>query len=101
MNKAIIVEEKIIVSLQIEINMATAKKKDSPVKRTQKKSGFSPAQIKLFGSEVKAEFNKVAWPNKKHTIGSTIVITIFVTMVAVYLGAVDLLIGKLIGLVLK
>ena len=81
--------------------MATAKKKDSPAKKPQKKSSFSPAQIKQFGSEVKTEFNKVAWPNKKHTLGSTVVITIFVSMVAVYLGAVDLLLGKLIGLILK
>lgn len=81
--------------------MATAKKKDSIAKKAQKKSSFSPSQIKEFGAEVKAEFNKVAWPNKKHTLGSTVVITIFVTMVAVYLGAVDLLLGKLIGLILK
>ena len=81
--------------------MATAKKKDSLAKKQQKKSSFSPSQIKQFASEVKAEFNKVAWPNKKHTLGSAVVISIFVSMVAVYLGAVDLLLGKLIGLILK
>ncbi len=79
--------------------MVTAKKKDSPAKKVQKKSNFSPSQIKQFGSEVKAEFNKVAWPNKKHTLGSAVVITIFVSMIAAYLGAVDFFLGWLLGLI--
>ena len=79
----------------------SAKKKTASVKASKKKAGFKPSQIKQFGSDVKSEFNKIAWPNKKHTIGSTVVVTIFVTIISIYLGAVDLLLGKLIGLVLK
>ena len=76
------------------------KKKTSSAKSIEKKS-IGPKQIKQFGVEVKNEFNKIAWPNKKHTLGSTLVVTVFVTLIALYLGAVDLLLGKLIGLVFK
>ena len=76
------------------------KKKTSSGKNVEKK-GYGPLQIKQFGVEVKNEFNKIAWPNKKHTLGSTVVVTVFVTLIALYLGAVDLLLGKLIGLIFK
>lgn len=76
-------------------------KKSLAGKTTQKKSSFSLSQIKVFAGEVKNEFGKIAWPSRKHTIGSTVVVTILVMIIALYLGAVDLLLGKLIGLILK
>jgi preprotein translocase subunit SecE len=85
------------------------KKTGIPAKKTKKAEseegggGFSlqPAQIKQFANEVKAEFGKIAWPDKKHTIKSTVVVVIFVIMVSVYLGAVDMLLGKIITAVLR
>jgi len=65
------------------------------------KSKFTLDGIKVFSNEVKNEFNKVAWPDKKHTMGSTGVVIVLVMIISFYLGAVDLILGKLIGLVLK
>ncbi|MBW2483887.1 MAG: preprotein translocase subunit SecE [Deltaproteobacteria bacterium] len=62
---------------------------------------FSPARIKEFSGEVKSEFKKIAWPDKKVTMGSTGVVIILVFLVSVYLGAVDLFIGKLVSYILK
>jgi len=49
---------------------------------------------------VKAEFNKIAWPSRKNTVGSTVVVTIFVILISFYLGAVDLLLGRIVAAVL-
>jgi len=62
---------------------------------------FSPARIKEFSGEVKSEFKKIAWPDKKVTMGSTGVVIILVFLVSVYLGAVDLFIGKLVSYILR
>ena len=62
---------------------------------------FSPARIKEFSGEVKSEFKKIVWPDRKVTIGSTGVVIVLVFLVSVYLGAVDLFIGKLVSYILK
>ena len=62
---------------------------------------ISTTVIKKFVSEVKVEFDKVAWPDKKHTAGSTVVVVVLVMIISFYLGGVDLLLGKLISLVLR
>jgi len=64
-------------------------------------SKFSIAQIKEFSGDVKSEFGKITWPDKKHTIGACGVMVVFVMMISFYLGAVDLVLGKIIGSVLK
>ena len=88
--------------------MAT-KKTEQPVKKSKKtvtkdvgnEKKFQLSQIRQFVAEVKAEFGKIAWPNKKHTVGSTVVVTIFVFLVSFYLGAVDLVVGKIVSTVLR
>jgi len=62
---------------------------------------FSPARIKEFAGEVKSEFKKIVWPDKKVTMGSTGVVIVLVFLVSVYLGAVDLFIGKLVSFILR
>ena len=64
-------------------------------------SKFSIAKVKEFSGEVKHEFNKIAWPDKKHTLGSTGVVVVLVMIISFYLGAVDLILGKIIGAFLK
>ena len=66
----------------------------------QEPSKFSIKRIKQFSSEVKNEFNKIAWPDKKHTVSSTGVVLMFVFLISLYLGTVDLVLGKLISLVI-
>ncbi len=85
-----------------------AKKQGQPVKTKKtaesappEKSKFQFAQAKVFLTEVKAEFGKIVWPEKKHTLGSTLVVTILVMIIAFYLGAVDLILGKMIGFIFK
>jgi len=62
---------------------------------------FSFTRIKEFSAEVKSEFKKIVWPDKKVTLGSTGVVLVLVFLVSIYLGAVDLFIGKLVSYILK
>ena len=61
---------------------------------------FSPPVIRQFFGEVMAEFNKIVWPAKKVTAGLTGFVLILVMLIAVYLGSVDLILGKLVTLIL-
>ena len=65
------------------------------------KSPFSPSQIKAFIDEVKVEFTKIVWPDKKTTLSLTGVVIVFSILASLYLGSVDMLLGKLIDSVLR
>lgn len=65
------------------------------------KVSLSPAAIREFIHEVQVEFKKVVWPDKKVTFGLTGFVMILVVLVSIYLGSVDLLLGKLVTMVLR
>ena len=72
------------------------------VLKTVKSSSLSQwEQITQFLRETKVELKKVTWPSKKELIGSTVVVIIFVLLIAAYFGIIDLIyttiIGKLLG----
>ena len=91
------------------IIMASKKKgrssKNRQVVRTEsagnKKTSFSPAAVREFVLEVQAEFKKVVWPDKKVTAGLTGFVIVLVIVISMYLGSVDLLLGKLVSMVLR
>lgn len=78
-----------------------AKTNDKNEGLEEQKPKFSVETIKAFSAEVQSEFNKIAWPDKKHTIASTGVVVVLVMILSFYLATVDLVIGKLIGAVLR
>ena len=78
----------------------TSKNKQVATDRAAAKS-FSLSRAKEFTAEVKSEFKKIVWPDKKVTMGSTGVVLVLVFVISVYLGAVDLFIGKLVSYILK
>jgi preprotein translocase subunit SecE len=53
-----------------------------------------------FLREVKVELKKVTWPTRKQTTGTTIVVIIFVFILAVFLGLFDYSLSKLVQVVL-
>ncbi len=54
-----------------------------------------------FLREVKMELKKVTWPSRKQTIGSTVVVLVLVTIIAFFLGAVDIGLSSLVKVVLQ
>ncbi|PIE55650.1 MAG: preprotein translocase subunit SecE [Desulfobulbus propionicus] len=77
-------------------NKAVAKKDNAA-----SKNYLTPSGIKAFVQEVRGEFNKIAWPDKKVTFGLTGFVVVLVTLMAIYLGTADLLLGKLISAILN
>jgi preprotein translocase subunit SecE len=82
-------------------NLPDKGKRKSDKKADKSTEGFSFSRIGEFTGEVKSEFNKIAWPNKKHTAASAMVVVVLVSIMALYLGGVDLVIGKLVGYILN
>jgi preprotein translocase subunit SecE len=62
---------------------------------------FSPGNIRTFYHQVESEFKKIVWPDRKVTMGLTGFVLILVVILSIYLGSVDLLLGKLVSLVLQ
>jgi len=65
------------------------------------KVSITPATIREFIHEVQVEFKKVVWPDKKVTFGLTGFVLILVVLLSIYLGSVDLFLGKLVTMVLR
>ena len=85
--------------------MTTKKKKNNAKGGAGEESVSSfvlaPGNIRLFYHEVVAEFKKIVWPDRKVTFGLSGFVILLTVLLSVYLGAVDLILGKLVGLVLQ
>ena len=79
-----------------------AKKTSAPAKKaadgTVKKNYLE--QALQFLREVKVELKKVTWPSRKQTVGSTVVVIILVMIISFFLGAVDIGLSSLVGVIL-
>lgn len=53
-----------------------------------------------FFEEVKLELEKVTWPTRKETISTTWVVVFIVVLISLYLGACDVVLGKLLRFLL-
>ncbi|NOY70696.1 MAG: preprotein translocase subunit SecE [Deltaproteobacteria bacterium] len=53
-----------------------------------------------FLREVKVELLKVTWPSKKETVGTTVVVIVFVFVIAVFLGFIDIGLSSLIRIII-
>jgi len=58
-------------------------------------------RVQQFFHEVVGEFRKVNWPSRQEVARSTVVVMAVVFVVAMYLGAVDVALSRLVGVVLK
>lgn len=54
-----------------------------------------------FLREARVEMKKVTWPQKKEIIGSTAVVIVASVLVSFFLGFVDLILQKLMGIIIK
>ena len=85
--------------------MTTKKKKNNAKSGATDEAGSSfvlaPGNIRRFYHEVVAEFKKIVWPDRKVTFGLSGFVILLTVLLSVYLGAVDLILGKLVGLVLQ
>jgi len=58
-------------------------------------------RLKEFFQEVMAEFRRVNWPSRNDVAASTMVVLVVVFVLAMYLGAVDVGLSRLVEVILK
>ncbi len=58
-------------------------------------------QIAQFFREVKVELQKVTFPTRQETVGSTVVVLVLTVILAVYLGFSDWALARIVQLLLK
>ena len=54
-----------------------------------------------FITEVKVEMQKVAWSTKDELIGSTTVVIASTLLLAMFIGVIDIVLSRFIGLILR
>ncbi len=57
------------------------------------------SKIFQFLREVKTEMLKVVWPTRNETLKMTLVVVIFASIVAIFLGAIDYGFTKILGII--
>ena len=88
---------------------SSQKAKTVPSKKQPQASRVVPAKAKSnfinstvqFLREVKIELKKVAWPSRKQTIGSTVVVIALIILISLFLGSIDIGLSSLIRTVLQ
>ena len=58
-------------------------------------------RVREFFKEVAAEFRRVNWPSRNDVASSTMVVLVVVFVLAMYLGAVDVGLSRLVEVILK
>ncbi len=106
--KRVVSESKKAEKTTSQFSSSKSAKVTSPLKAKQDKSlaeaktgepNFFQKAMEFF-REVQVELKKVTWPTKKQTTGTTIVVIIFVFIVAAFLGLFDFGLSKLVQVVL-
>jgi preprotein translocase subunit SecE len=55
-------------------------------------------RMKQFQREVRAEMEKVTWPGRDEVRAATIVIIVLVILLAAFIGVVDFIVSRVLGL---
>ena len=55
-------------------------------------------KVRKFFKEVSNELKRVSWPTRQETISSTVVVIVLVFIVSLYLGIIDVILARFIGL---
>ena len=73
---------------------------DSKSQKNDKPVVKKPNKIQKWWNETVGELRKVTWPTKEEALKMTKIVTIVVLATAVFLGVVDFIFSRLVGLVL-
>jgi preprotein translocase subunit SecE len=58
-------------------------------------------RVREFVQEVLAEFRKVTWPSRQELINSTVVVIVVTVVLALFLGAVDIVLARVVEWILS
>ncbi|MGM0417101.1 MAG: preprotein translocase subunit SecE [Thermodesulfobacteriota bacterium] len=92
--------------LQEEKSELTEKNKKAPVQTKKKektgvkKDNFFHKSVE-FVKEARGELKRVVWPGRKQTVASTVMVIVFVMIIASFLGLADFIFSGLMSLILR
>ncbi len=66
----------------------------------EKVKAFLKDAVQFF-REVKVELQKVTFPTRQETVGSTVVVLVLTVILAVYLGLSDWLLARIVAMLLQ
>jgi len=58
-------------------------------------------RVRNYLADVWAEMRKVSWVQRKELFTTTLVVIVFSTILAAFIGAVDFIFSRLLGIILK
>ena len=58
-------------------------------------------KVLQFLREAVIELRKVSWPGKKEVLGATIVVVTLVAFIGLYIGLVDFMLSRFLGVLLR
>ncbi len=91
-------------TLKKSVPKVSKPKKAEVQKKPPRKSDESSLQwwhrSRQYFWEVWHELRKVVWPSRKETLGSTSVVLVIVILSGIFLGIVDLILSRLVGLLI-
>jgi preprotein translocase subunit SecE len=73
---------------------------DSKSQKNDKQAANKPNKIQKWWRETIGELRKVTWPTKEEALKMTKIVIIVVIATAIFLGVVDFVFSRLIGLLL-
>ena len=53
-------------------------------------------RLRQFFVDIKAEFVKVSWPTKQQTLRNTYIVVVFVIMMSIFLGVLNVIFSRII-----
>ncbi|HSE94126.1 MAG TPA: preprotein translocase subunit SecE [Methylomirabilota bacterium] len=59
------------------------------------------AKVREFTREVMVEFRKVTWPSRPELVNSTTVVVVVTVVLALFLGAVDIALARIVERILR
>ncbi|MBU0759111.1 MAG: preprotein translocase subunit SecE [Candidatus Omnitrophica bacterium] len=59
------------------------------------------SRITKFITEVKVEMQKVSWSDRQELIGSTGVVIVSTALLAIFIGIVDIVLSRFVGILLR
>jgi len=59
------------------------------------------SRLRTFIDEVRAELKKCSWPTRSELVESTVMVIVSVAIVAVYVGASDIVLRSVLGLIIR
>ena len=92
---------KAAASEAVKTGPAPEKKKAASTVAESPSEKSLPARFIQFLKDVRVEFDKIAWANRKETVTLTVATIALTFFVSSYLGLVDIILSKMVGILIN